>query len=459
MARQDPRTGRVDFLPSETGSLERPFHGGPISCEHGIMNEKNAYFRMLGGPPTRALGLVVLSAAALVPNPAEAATWVDTRTTPSLTELVTIDATGEQGWLYGAEDLAGDGIASFKQQEQSIDIRTAYATTDATRLWVRVYVSELNAVGGNVSIYAFIDSDRSTATGGTAAAPEIDTKFTEDTSPGGYDYVIGIRGNGSISGLWSWDATQTLFIGSSPAPAQAVAEVDQDIDPIQINSDAHGYAQAAVDLALVGLTPACLANFYIRSSNTTAGLGKGDLQVGQVAPCIPADTNSDGIPDIVIPSGPCTSDDQCPANGICVDGKCIVPVPCVADPDCPPDELCSPDRVCVATPGGMCTTTANCVDLVCAGGTCVPCTPSGTECGIGRRCGPSRRCVDDAAAGGGEVIAGIPISPFEDVQGGAFTCAFGARGGSEAPFGLLALGLGLGLARRIGRRTVRKGSV
>jgi hypothetical protein len=405
---------------------------------------------------TPALGLFFAAVGLTVPGIADAATWVGGRTTPILTELVTIDATGESGWLYGAEDVAGDGIESFKQQEQSIDIRTAYAATDQTRFWVRVYVSELNAVGGNVIIYVFIDADRSTATGGTAAAPEIDAKFTADSSPGGYDHVIGIRGNGSISELWSWDAGQNLFIGTSPPAAQAVAEIDQDVDPIQINDASHGYAQAMVDLALIDLTPACLANVYIRSSNTTAGLGAGDLEVGQVGPCVPADGNTDGVPDIIVPPSGCTSDVQCPANGICVDGKCLVPVPCLTDADCKTDETCSQDDVCVARPGGTCQSNADCGDLVCTGGTCNPCTPSGTECGTGRRCGPSGRCVDDIN-GGGEVVAGIPITPFEDVQGGALTCTAAARDSAMWPFVLLGLGLGMARARRKNRHDRQDG--
>lgn len=52
---------------------------------------------------------------------ARAQTWAEARTTPVLGEIVAIDATGEAGWLYGFEDLAGDG-ETFKQQEKSIDI-------------------------------------------------------------------------------------------------------------------------------------------------------------------------------------------------------------------------------------------------------------------------------------------------------------------------------------------------
>jgi len=68
------------------------------------------------------------AAVVLASSPTFAQTWVGGRITPDLGEIVAIDATGEAGWLYGKEDLVGDGDA-FKQQEQSIDIRTAWRRT------------------------------------------------------------------------------------------------------------------------------------------------------------------------------------------------------------------------------------------------------------------------------------------------------------------------------------------
>jgi hypothetical protein len=76
-----------------------------------------------------AFALMTWSASAHAQN-----TWVDNRTTPTLDEIVAVDKTGEPNWLYGFEDLVGDG-ETFAQQEQSIDIRTAYAAADNSRFW------------------------------------------------------------------------------------------------------------------------------------------------------------------------------------------------------------------------------------------------------------------------------------------------------------------------------------
>src|SRR5688572_22496664 len=80
----------------------------------------------------RSRSLLLVAAAGVVAafsGPAEAQPWALGRQGPGLRELFAIDQTGETGWLYGQEDLAGDGLATFRQQEQSIDIRTAYAAS------------------------------------------------------------------------------------------------------------------------------------------------------------------------------------------------------------------------------------------------------------------------------------------------------------------------------------------
>jgi hypothetical protein len=406
----------------------------------------------LGGlRPSRVWGLSCLTIGLLAPGIADAQTWVGTRTTPALTELVTIDATGEPGWLYGAEDVVGDGLNNFKQQEKSIDIRTGYAATDAQSFWVRVYVSDEAAAGGNVTVFVFVDSDRNTTTGGTAAAMEIDPAFTTDASPGGYDYVVGIRGNGSIAQIWEWMAAQSLYVGTMPTAAQARAEVDQDIDPIQINIAAHGYLQAVIDLTLLDLTQACDANLYLRSVNAAASVTGGDFEVGVVGPCIPADANDDDVPDILVPTVPCTADDQCPSDGICVAGTCAIPEPCMTDADCPPDEVCGPNGYCVEVGGGTCSSPADCGDLICTGGVCGPCTPGGTDCGTGFRCTPSGNCISDPGSTSGGLDPG-------EVQGGAFTCKASSTTATGASIGgwlLLGLGLAATTLRRIQRRMRR----
>lgn len=408
------------------------------------------------------IGLSAL-AGLLAPRTAAAQTWVGMRTTPRLTEAVAIDATGEQSWLYGAEDVLGDGLETFMQQEQSIDVRTAYATVDAQRFWARVYVSDPNGVGGNVSVYVFIDADRSTMTGGSAQATDIDPRFVTDSSPGGYEYVIGIRGNASISQIWTWTMPQGTWVGSSPQPNQAAAEAGQDIDPILLNEPQHGYLQATVDLGLVGLTFTCDANLYFRSASDNAMLGEGDLDVGVVAPCVPADANGDDIPDIVVPPSGCTTDAECPNGGICQEGGCVLAVPCVTDADCQADEQCTMDGRCVPRPTGvMCTTNAECGDLVCVGGECVACTPGGSECDAGQVCAPTGHCVVDTGPGsgtggggtGGAGGDGLGLEPGEEIRGGACACRTAPMSaGGGASVALAAGGLGLALRRR--RRSPR----
>jgi hypothetical protein len=232
-----------------------------------------------------------------------------------------------------------------------------------------------------------------------------------------------------------------------PTATQAAAETGQDGDPIQINGIAHGYLQGIVDLDLVGLTQACNANLFVRSVNTS-GAGDGDLEVGKLAPCVPADSNGDDVPDIVVPPTGCTADNQCPAGGICVNGECIVAIPCLDDADCDPADFCSPDGTCIPDPGAGCTTNADCGDLVCFDGTCSSCTLAPDLCGAGLRCAPTGSCVVDTGTG-----SGPPLNPGDNVQGGAFSCsASPARtyGGTAAL--LLAAG-GLAMARRRSRRS------
>jgi hypothetical protein len=374
--------------------------------------------------------------AQLCASQANAQTWVSGRTTPALGDIVAIDATGEQGWLYGFEDLAGDG-QDFKQPEQSVDIRTAYASTDAQRFWSRVYVSDPNAAGGNVVVFVFIDNDQDPNTGGSAAATDIHAKLVGDPSNGGYEYVIEIAGNGSINEIWEWRAMQSLWQGTMPQAAQAEAESGTDVDPVEINGSDHGYLQGMVDMSLVGLTQACEADLFVRSI-ISSGNGDGDLEVGTIAPCIPADDDGDGVPDLLIPPNGCTNDAECPGSGLCIEGRCIVPQPCIADADCDADERCV-DDICMPVPGGACSDSAECGDLVCRDGQCQGCTFGGNECSGLRRCAADGRCVDDPNA-----PPDNGLDPGDEAQGGALTCSYAAapRGAWAlivALFGLLAM--------------------
>lgn len=375
------------------------------------------------------------------------ATWAGGRTTPTVREIVAIDATGETNWPYGAEDVAGDGLETFRQQEQSIDIRTAYAATDPQRFWARVYMSDSQPAGGNVHAFVFIDSDRNLGTGGTAVAPEINSNFTNDPSPGGYEHVVEVTGSGSSVQLWNWQGNR--YVNGNLPPGRVTGEASTDTDPIRIGAQTHGYVQLAIELSAVDLTQACDANLYFRTANDTPSLGAGDLEVGQVGACIPADANNNGVPDIIVPPGGCASNAECPAGGICQAGQCILARACTTNGDCGAGMQCTTDGRCVPVPSGTCTTNAQCNGLVCQGGQCVACTSGGNQCGTGSVCGPDGHCVVDQGPGGGTGAGGtLTLAADESVKGGACHCALSVRtrtGGGQA---LCVAALALFVARR-----------
>jgi hypothetical protein len=125
--------------------------------------------------------------------------------------------------------------------------------------------------------------------------------------------------------------------------------------------------------------------------------------------CVPAKTN--GVPTIVIVTG-CTTDAQCPQNGICDNGTCIIAQGCATAADCPANDTCTPDGRCVPATGA--------------------CTQGGTDCAAGMRCAPNGTCVP----GTGEV------------EGGALHCSIGPAPRSVLGFAFLATFIAVLLARR-----------
>ncbi len=400
-----------------------------------------------------AAGALALALAA----PASGATWAGGRTTPSLRQIVAVDVTGEPGWPYGREDVAGDGLDTFAQPEQALDLRTGYAATDATRLWLRAYVSDPNAVGREARVFAFIDADADATTGGRASAPEIDARLTTEPSPGGYDYVVGMRGDGTVENLWAWEVALNAY-APQPAPA-AQAEAGRDLDPIRFGAEARGYVQANVELAAVAVTQTCVSNIFFRSVNGGGGAGggggasgatgAGDVDLGAFGPCVAGDGDGDGVPEVLVPPPGCTLDEQCPNRGVCVGGRCELAAPCALDAECGEGRECSDDGRCVVPGGGACAGDAQC-DGVCRGGACVACTPGGAECGAGRRCGADGACVGGGGPGG---AGGPSVAPGGRIEGGAFNCSAGGAGGGGAAVAALLVAIAGG--RRAARRRAR----
>ncbi len=376
------------------------------------------------------IGLAVMGGSSV----ALAATWTK-GTTPYLGQIFAVDATEEPNWPYGSKDVLADGPA-FGPEEQSLNLRTAYASTSATQLWTRVYVSSATAVDPTLTVFVFIDSDQNKATGGGTNSTTLSPMFTSESSPGGYEFVLGVVGNGTIANVWQWTTTpKPDYVVVNITPAQAAAEIGADIDPIRINAATHGYVQGRVDLGIVGITQACNANLYVRSARPT---GLSDLDMKFSTSCVPALTN--GVPTIVVTS--CTSDAQCPENGVCVSGACVLAQPCIVATDCPANDTCTVDGRCVPTGGATCTTLATCNGLACVNGACVACTAGGTDCGAGYRCAPNGTCVVGGVTGAGEV------------EGGAFHCDIASPvGRAQSNGNVVALGA---LAGLLGMLRVRR---
>ena len=77
-------------------------------------------------------------------------------------------------------------------------------------------------------------------------------------------------------------------------------------------------------------------------------MGIADLVVGVAGPCVPRDDNDNGLADIAETDAACTTDDQCPADGVCRDGQCEPPARVVE----PGDGASQPGEV-VLEPGDV----------------------------------------------------------------------------------------------------------
>jgi hypothetical protein len=268
----------------------------------------------------RLLPIAVVASVALHAASASAQTWAGTSTTPSLRELVAVDQTGEPRWLFGAEDVAGDGPATFNDAEQAADVRSGYAATDAERLWLRVYVSA-DTAPAELQAFVFVDSDHDATTGGPGSAPEVDAALDASTAPGGYEFLIGWSGERFL-GAWRWAQAPSRFqpLGNLDA-LEAVTEQGAALDPLRLNGARNGYVQVALKFVPLELSVGCDANLLFRSTSGTLR----DRDLGRVGPCRPGDANDNDIADVAEPDSECDTDDQCPAGGACNDQRCEAP--------------------------------------------------------------------------------------------------------------------------------------
>ena len=395
----------------------------------------------------QALGFCVLGMGVALASSATAATWANARGTPRVRDLAVIDRTGEPGWLFGREDVAGDGLDRFDAAERGLDLRSAYVSSDGERLWVRAYVSSEQAPASELRVYVFVDTDADATTGGSASATAIDPALGAETSRAGYDWVLGMQAGTQVGGVWQWSAQREQYEPATLPPLDALAESGTDRDPLRVLADTHGYVQLSLASGSLDIGASCSARLLIRS---TAADGTGDLDVGALAPCVSGDADHDGAPDALeasIEPG-CERDAQCPASALCIDQRCVFPAYCSAPADCADGEACSAEDVCRAQGGDSCRPDGTCAGgLLCDDGTtCAACT-SDTQCSDGARCAASGRCVTGEASN-------VTLSAGEQLQGGAGTCAAAPPRGSDALSRVaLVLSLALLLALSLRRRS------
>ncbi len=253
---------------------------------------------------------------------AGASTWARHAKTPALRELVAVDQTGEPVWPFGREDVAGDGLNTFLAAEQAVDVRSAYVAAHRQRLWVRVYVSGEQAAD-DLKVYAFIDIDRNAASGGSARAAEIDPALDADRSAGGYEVALAIREGPGLTSVWRWSDAKRVFEELTELePLDVLTEAGSDVDPLGLGRAQTGYLQTTLSLEPLALSVGCDVSFLFRSAGAT---GLADRDVGAAGPCRAGDANENGVSDLAEIDAACMSDDECPADGSCEDGRCRAP--------------------------------------------------------------------------------------------------------------------------------------
>jgi hypothetical protein len=240
-----------------------------------------------------ALGLLV-SRAALAQE--DAPTWTNNRTDPGRDELIAVDATGEAQWPWGRESVLDNGNA-FTSAEASVDLRSAYADTTGTELWLRAYT-----VGAppatSLKVAFFLDADRRASSGGSAAARVMDDHFDSDPTDGGYEYALLVPADpAAVAELYQWDDQSSAWTRVADQPALAKTS-GTGSDTLPNTGEQQGYVQVRAPLEVLGLTRTCDARIFVRGADDESSLEPGDLALGEPGECVPVDANDNGVPDI-----------------------------------------------------------------------------------------------------------------------------------------------------------------
>lgn len=397
-------------------------------------------------------GCLTAIAIALLGSSASAQqTWSLERQRPSLFEIVSIDESAQPAWPFGDEDI----------DVPAIDLRSVYADARSSKLWLRAYVAATNAPAMTTVAFFFIDTDARTNTGGAARGDVLWPAFTEDETPGGYERAVGVRGDGTLLGVYFWEDGPDRWTKQPETPVRVEVEVGVARDPLRMLGDDHGYLQVELDLPTFQLDEACDGTIYVRTWNDVMGAARGGDEA-EPAACR-ARLNAFGDPE-PLQSARCSDDDACPARGECRDGTCVFAYECSQNAECRSDERCT-SSVCVKVVDRSCDATSDCDGLVCVADRCESCSDSGARaCADGLVCTPSGACIRPADANGGsggsggrDGSGGSEGAAGARVQGGAFTCSAGPHSGAAGvtAFSIFALWAAATYARM--RRRGRSG--
>jgi hypothetical protein len=401
--------------------------------------------------------LLVLSSA----RPAAAQSWSGLFPRPALFQISSVDRSGEPAFPYGREDVAGDGLAMFGEDEAGSDLRSVYVDSDASRLWLRAYLAGTSAPAPTLRSFFFVDSDARAGTGGPAQGAELDEALTEDPTRGGYEHALGVDGAGTVLGVFDWDPAMRRWTeNTSYRPPDVRTETGVDVDPLVFASAQHAYVQLSVAHSLSGLSQSCGGTLFVRVSNALSPTRTLADDAPDAFACIAA-RDDYGDPVILQPPEGCSGDDQCPGGGVCRDDVCLIAFSCSDDSACPGDHRCEADR-CVKVVSGSCDDAGDCSGLVCQAGSCVACSEAGARaCASGQLCAPDGTCRRPDGVGepsDGENGGQSGVSGPGKVRGGAFSCASASSSARSSGWLLALLALALRSYARRRRHTAARSS-
>lgn len=371
---------------------------------------------------------------------ASAQTWSLERERPSLFEIVAVDKTARPLWPYGQEDLANDKVATYEADEAAVDLRSLYVSSRSDLFWLRAYVESDAAPVESAVVFFFLDTDGNTKTGGKAEGNLLFKGWTADTSPGGYEVAIGMRGDETLLGVWLWNTPSKVWAPTlvDAGPEMVQVETGKARDPLRLLGEDHGYFQVAIESSVAKLIDnGCTGPIFVRSWNDDPMMKDRAFGDSMGATSCKVELNAYGDP-LILGSDRCDSDSTCPAHGKCRERVCVFEYECKVDDECRENEDCA-GSVCVRVVDKSCDSANVCDGLVCASGKCTTCSDSGARaCASGYLCTPNGTCIrpgqstaGKSGSGGSGGSGADGGAAGERVQGGAFTCTAFSDGGSR----------------------------